>query len=137
MEKVKEVMDALGVLPKLHLGLKTPKGAQSTGPHTVKFLSEPDGIAGKDFNGKAAKFLRFEVEENDVRMHWRVNVLNREGQPNYLLERLLAIKVGDIRVLEMVKSGMKNYIDIREVGAETTIPEDDEGEEESVIQIGE
>src|SRR5579872_6557221 len=104
MEKVKEVMDAMGVLPKLHLGLKTPKGAVSTGPHTVKFLAEPEGISGKDYNGKPAKFLRFEVEENGVRMHWRVNVLNREGQANYLLERLLAIKIGDVRVLEMCKT---------------------------------
>ncbi len=130
MDKVKEVMDAMGVLPKLHLGLKTPKGAVSTGPHTVKFLSEPEGIAGKDFNGKPAKFLRFEVEENGVRMHWRVNILNREGQANYLLERLLAIKVGDERVLEMSKTGMKNYIDIREEGALAMLPEEDEGEDE-------
>lgn len=130
MEKVKEVMDALGVLPKLHLGNKTPKGAVSTGPHTVKFLGEPEGVAGKDFNGRPAKYLRFEVEEGGVRMHWRVNVLNKEGQPNYLLERLLAIKPGDERVLEMRKTGMKNYIDIREVGAESNVPDEDEGEED-------
>lgn len=130
MEKIKEVMDALGVLPKLHLGLKTPKGIVSTGPHTVKFLAEPEGITGKDFQGKSAKLLRFEVEENGLRMHWRVNVLNKEGQANYLLERLLAIQPGDIRVLEMSKAGIKNFIDIREVGAQGALPDEDEGEVE-------
>src|SRR5687768_11538871 len=109
METVKQVMDSLGVLPKLHLGIKTPKGAVSTGPHTVKFLSEPEPITSKDFAGRPGKYLRFEIEENGLRMHWRVAVLNREGQANYLLERLVAIKPGDERVLEMRKAGMKNY----------------------------
>lgn len=130
MEAVKKVMDSLGVLPKLHLGLKTPRGATSTGPHTVKFLAEPEGVAGKDFMGKPAKFLRFEVEENGIRMHWRVNVLNKEGQANYLLERLLAIKPGDTRILEMSKAGIKNFIDVREVGAPSVMPDEDEGEED-------
>ena len=123
-------MDALGVLPKLHLGIKVAGGApKSTGPHTVTFVGEPEGVAGKDFNGKPSKFLRFEVEENGTRLHWRVNVLNKEGQPNYLLERLLEIKVGDVRVLEMLKTGMKNFIDIRAVGAAANTPDEDEGEE--------
>lgn len=45
-------MDSLGVLPRLHLGLKASKGAVSTGPYTVKFLSEPEPITSKDFAGK-------------------------------------------------------------------------------------
>jgi hypothetical protein len=135
METVKAVMDSLGVLPKLHLGIKTPRGAVSTGPHTVKFIAEPEGITGKDFNGKPAKFLRFEIEENAVHMHWRVNVLNKEGQPNYLLERLLLIKPGDVRILQMSKAGIKNFIDIREVGADSIIPDEDEGEEEELPSI--
>ncbi len=135
METVKQVMDSLGVLPKLHLGLKTPKGAVSTGPHTVTFLSEPEPITSKDFAGKPGKYLRFEVEENGLRMHWRVAVLNREGQANYLLERLVTIKPGDVRVLEMRKAGMKNYIDIREVGAEASVPDEDEGEEDTPEDI--
>ena len=134
MEKVKEVMDALNVLPKLHLGLKIKgSGVKSTGPHTVKFLSEPEGITAKDFDGKPTKWLRFEVEENGVRMHWKVRVLNREGEPNYLLEKLLAIQVGDERILEMTKQGAKNYIDVREVDAPgILLPDDDEGEDDEV-----
>lgn len=128
METVKQVMDSLGVLPRLHLGIKSPKGVTPTGPHTVTFLSEPEGITAKDHNGKPGKYLRFEVEENGLRLHWRVAVLNREGQANYLLERLVALKPGDVRVLEMRKAGMKNYIDIREIGAEASVPEEDEGE---------
>lgn len=129
MEKVQEVMTALNVLPKLRLGLKKLKGGvKSTGPHTVKFLAEPEGITAKDFEGKPTKWLRFEVEEGGVRLHWKVRVLNREGEANYLLEKLLEIKIGDERVLEMLKQGAKNYIDIRGVGAAANEPDEDEGD---------
>lgn len=133
---VKEVMDSLGVLPKLRLGLKMRGGGvQATGPHLVKFLSEPEGITGKNFEGKPTKYLRFEVESAGVRCHWRVAVLNKEGEPNYLLEKLVAIKPGDERILEMMKQGARNFIDVREVGAPAIAPDEDEGEmdEEEVI----
>jgi hypothetical protein len=136
MENVKKVMDELGVLPKLHLGLKQVKGgAKTTGPHTVTFLAEPVEGKKKDFKGVTQRMLRFEVEENGTRLWWYVKVLNNEGEPNYLMERVASLKVGDVRVLEMMKAGMKNFIDIREVGAVSeTMPDEGEDEEE-VIQV--
>lgn len=136
MEKVKEVMDALGVLPKLRLGVKVKGGGvKSTGPHHVRFVSEPEGITSKNFEGKPTKYLRFEVEvlPSAVRCHWSVAVLNREGQPNYLLEKLYELQPGDERVLEMTKQGARNFIDVREVGAPSTVPDVDEGEEEEEV----
>jgi hypothetical protein len=131
METVKTVMKSLGVLPKLRLGIKLKGGGvKSTGTKHVKFLSEPEGITGKNFEGKATKFLRFEVEHNGTRYHWFAAVLNREGQPNYLLERLAEIQIGDERDLEMTKQGARNYIDIRDVNAPATAPEADEGEDD-------
>lgn len=132
MEKVKEVMTAMGVLPKLRLGLKVKGGGvKSTGAHRVKFLSEPEGITKKNFEGKPTKFLRFEIECERVRYHWFVPVLNKEGnEANYLMERLADAKVGDERILEMTKQGAKNYIDVREVDAPATLPEEYEGDEE-------
>lgn len=134
MEKVAEVMDALGVLPKLRLGIKVRGGGvKSTGAHQVRFLAEPEGVTSKNFEGRPAKFLRFEVESGGARQHWYVAVLNREGQPNYLLEKLVTIKPGDERILEMTKQGARNYIDVREVGAPAVIPDDYEGEEEEPV----
>lgn len=132
MEKVKEVMTALGVLPKLRLGLKVKGGGvKSTGPHHVRFLSEPEGVTRKNFEGKPTKFLRFEVECEGIRYHWFVSVLNKEGSDaNYLMERLSDIQIGDERILEMTKQGAKNYIDVREVDAPATVPEEYEGDEE-------
>lgn len=124
-------MDAMGVLPKLRLGLKLEKGGvKSTGAHRVKFLSEPVGVTKKDFDGKPQKMLRFEVESGGIRYHWYVRVLNREGDANYLLERLAEIKVGDERVLEMRKQGARNFVDIREVDAPPTVPDIDETEDD-------
>lgn len=136
MEQVKAVMDSLGVLPKLRLGIKVKGGGvRSTGPHQVKFLAEPEGVTAKNFEGKPAKFLRFEVESDGVRQHWYVAVLNREGQPNYLLEKLVGLKPGDERILEMTKQGARNYIDVREIGAPSVIPEEFEGEDEEESTI--
>src|SRR3990167_136917 len=130
MEIIKAVMKSLGVLPKLRLGTKLKGGGvKSNGAFLVKFLAEPEGQTGKNYEGKPTKFLRFEVEYKGTRYHWFAAVLNREGQPNYLLERLMEIKVGDERILEMTKQGARNYIDIREVNAPATFPEPDEGED--------
>jgi hypothetical protein len=135
MEKVKELMDTLGVLPKLRLGIKLQGGGvRSTGPHLVRFLSEPEGVTKSNHEGKPTKYLRFEVESGGVRQHWYVAVLNREGQPNYLLEKLVTIKPGDQRVLEMLKQGAKNYIDVRETDAPSVAPDDDEGELDDVYE---
>jgi hypothetical protein len=132
MEKVKEVMTAMGVLPKLRLGLKVKGGGvKSTGAHRVKFLSEPEGVTKKNFEGKPTKFLRFEVECHNTRYHWFVSVLNKEGNDaNYLIERLAEVKIGDERILEMTKQGAKNFIDVREVDAPATVPDDYEGDDD-------
>lgn len=135
MEKIKEVMSAMGALPKLRLGEKLiGGGVKSYGPKQVKFLAEPEGMT-KKIMGKPQKVLRFEVECGGTRYHWYVQVLNREGQPNYLLERLVEVKAGDERVLEMSKQGAINYIDVREVGEKPRAAEEDEGED--VIDYGE
>ena len=131
MEEVKKVMAAIGALPKLRLGEKLKGGGvKSYGPKEVKFLGEPVGVTKKGFDGKPAKMLRFEVEHNGTRYWWYAKVLNAEGEPNYLLEKLLEVKPGDTRVLEMTKQGARNYVDVREVGAPARKPEVDEGEDE-------
>lgn len=87
---------------------------------------------GKDEKGQPRKELRFIVEEKGVKYRWMVPILGKDGQPSYLIERLMDIDPGDKRILEMKKQGIKNYIDVRMPGEESEAPE-----EEAVIQLDE
>jgi hypothetical protein len=141
MEKVREVMDALGVRPRLRLARKLDKekdgrgGVESYGPKTVKFLAEPEGVTANDFQGKPAKHLRFLVEQGGREYYWYVPVLNREGQANYLLERVEKLQVGEEYILQMKAKGGRNHVEItnldgspvgEEVGEDELDKEDDE-----------
>ncbi len=131
MEKVKEVAKALNVIPKLRLGNKLAGGGvESTGAHRVKFIAEPTVVMGNDDQGKPRKELRFVVEENNIQYRWNVPILGKEGQPNYLIERLMHIDIGDERLLEMIKARGRNYIDVRKVDEAPEPPEEEGGEHE-------
>lgn len=124
MQKVAEVAKALNILPKLQLGVKQQGGGVNpTGPHQVKFVAEPTIVFGKGEDGKPRKELRFEVEENGQRFRWNVPLLNKEAQPNYLIERLIDVSVGDERVLEMIRERGRNYISVVKLGES---PDDDD-----------
>lgn len=131
MEKVKETMKAMGALPKLRLGEKLAGGGvKSFGPKEVTFVSEPVGVTKKDHKGRPKKMLKFEVEHKGERYFWYIPLLNEEGDSvSYLMERMADVKVGDTLVLEMMKQGAKNYIDVREPGQAPRVAEEDEGEE--------
>lgn len=129
MEKLNEIAKALKLKPRLSLGVKIAgAGMKTTGPHTVTFTEEPIVVVGKDFEGKERKELKFIIKEDGEQKRWNVPILNKLGEPNYLLERLLDVKVGDIRILEMMRRGPRNYIDVRKVDEEPQEPplEDDE-----------
>lgn len=134
--------EQLNVLPKLRLGVQTIKedgkkgGVKSTGAHHVKFLEEPTTTMGRDENGQPRKELKFIVEENGIKFRWQIPILGKDGQPSYLIERLMHIEIGDERILEMSKHGMKNFIDVRPVGAATELPDVDEvpEDDEPVIE---
>lgn len=149
MQKVQEIAKAMNIIPKLRLGNKIVKdgkdgGVESTGPHTVKFVAEPVVVMGKDDKGVARKELRFEVEEGGKRFYWKFPLLNKEGQPNYLIERTMNLEVGDMRILEMIRVRGRNYIDVRHTDAAPTEPEEDEleipvveGEEGKIVSEAE
>lgn len=117
----------LKIMPKLRLGIKLEKGGVSpTGPHKVKFLEEPTTVMGKDEKGAPRKELKFTVEEDGIKYRWQVPILGKDGQPSYLIERLMNVEVGDERILEMMKQGIKNYIDVRMVDEAPEPPEEGE-----------
>lgn len=125
MQKVQEIAKQLGVVPKLRLGIKkVGGGVEPTGPHLVKFVQEPTVVMGKDETGKPRKEMKFIVEEGGVQYRWNVPILNKEGQPHYLIERLMDVQVGDQRVLEMCKRGARNYTDVRLSDEESEEPEE-------------
>lgn len=129
MEKLNEIAKAIGVLPKLQLSDETARGGRAgNGPHTVKFVEEPIVVMGKERSGKPRKELKFKIQEGEQEYFWRVPILNKEGQPNYLFERLLDVQVGDERVLEMKKTGLISYISVSKVGEEH-IEENEDGED--------
>jgi hypothetical protein len=122
------------VLPKLKLGIKLAGGGvKSTGPHHVAFLLEPTVIVGKDDKNVPRKELRFEVEEAGIRYRWQAPIMGKDGQPSYLIEKLMHISVGEERILEMMRNGARNYIDVRTLDEAPDDPPDDEDEEEKEL----
>lgn len=113
MKKIKEVAEAIKLYPRIQLGIKDGNKVTSTGPHLVKFLEEPQVILGKDREGNLRKEFKFFLEEDYQWYRWHVPILNAEGQPNYLVERLIDVEPGDFRILEMKKRGKNNYVDVR------------------------
>lgn len=132
MKNLQILAEQLNILPKLRLGNKLEKGGvQATGPHHVKFLEEPVTVMGRDEKGAPRKELKFIVEEGNIKYRWQVPILGKDGQPSYLIERLMNIEVGDERILEMCKQGIKNFIDVRPVGGLPELPDVDEDPDDS------
>ena len=125
MKNLEILAEKLKVYPKLRLGIKKAGGGvEPTGPHRVKFLEEPSSLIGKDSNGAPRQELKFIVEEDGIKYRWQIPIMSKEGQPSYLWERLIGVKVGDERILEMMKQGIKNYIDVRMIDEEPEPPEE-------------
>lgn len=103
---------------------------RSTGPHTVRFLEEPVLVMSKNFEGQPVKVFKVLVEEGGKKYRWMVPLLNKEGQPNYLLERLEDVKVGDARILEMRSRGAAKYIDVRGENDPVAAPDSEAIEDE-------
>lgn len=135
----KELLSKAGLLPKLKLGIKlTGGGVKPTGPHRVKFLEEQ--IKKKpDTTGKEVEYVRIIVEENGEKKYYDTKLRGKDGLPSYMVQNLAEVQEGDEIVLEMKKSGPKNYIEITRVGQSSSIEmdDDDDGDEqhESTIEL--
>lgn len=111
----KELMTVAGVVPKLQLGIKTPKGVVSTGKHKVKILSDRI-VKGADINtGKDIEFVEYTLEENGEKKIYKTRVKNKNGELSYLVQHMAMIKEGDEIFIEMKKQGMKNYVSVTPV----------------------
>ena len=134
MKHTKTVTDTLKIVPKLQLGIKLDGGGvKSTGPHRVRFISDSIVEGVDPETGKPRKEMKYLVEEDGITKRWHVPIRDKQGNPNYLLERLMGIEEGDEAILEMKRKGIKNYVTVQKVvsedhdGSTINLDEDDEG----------
>ena len=108
--------DKLGVVPKLSLGIKLEGGGvKSTGPHLVIFAGAELTI-GKDWVGKERREMRLNLIEKGRKCYYQFPLRGDNGKPHYLIEKLLGVKEGDQRVLELKSAGAKKFIEVKMVG---------------------
>ncbi len=130
MDNVKELAVRMNVMPKLRLAIKLLTGDFiSTGPHHVRFVHDAIIVQSTDKRGREHEDMVFFVEENGIEYQWIIAVRNHRGEPSYLIEKLLDVKVGDVRTLEMIKRFEKSFIDVRATLKED-MPAIDHSEEE-------
>lgn len=110
----KELMKRAGIHPKLRLGNQLEKGGvESTGPHTVKLVSDKIQKGKHKRTGEVIDIMRYVFEEDGEMKQYDVPLKDEAGDLHYLIQRMSEVKEGDIVVLEMKKRGAKNYIEIR------------------------
>jgi len=119
-----------GILPKLRLGQKLPKGGvQSTGQHKVKILEDkiirkPDPATGKEI-----EWVRYFVEEKGEKKIYDTKLKDKEGGLSYLVQRFAEIGEGEEIILEMKKQGIKNYVEVTPLGHSSAIEIEEEIDE--------
>src|SRR3990167_5036108 len=112
MKNSLKLLKRAGIMPKLRLGIKLPKGGvKTTGPHRVKIL-EDKVIRKPDNTGKEIELVRYTVEENGEKKVYDTKLKSKDGQLSYLVQRFAEINEGDEVIMEMEKQGIKNYIKV-------------------------
>ncbi len=134
MKTSKELIIKSGIIPKLILGKKTPKGTESTGPHRVKML-EDRIIKGVDpRSGKEMEYVEYTVEEKGTKKIYKTKLRGNDNMPSYLVQRLSEVNEGEEIIMEMKKSGMKNFIDVSDVKDTDSIEIEDEDHEVNELE---
>lgn len=139
MKTSKELLKAANIIPKLRLGTQKPGGGViPNGPHRVKILKDKID-KGNDFKtGKEVEVVKYLVEENGEPKAFERKKLNQNGELDYLVQRLAEIPEGAEIILEMKKKGIKNYVEVIQLGGVDSAEYDDEGhapeEDEEVIE---
>lgn len=133
MKVSKQLLSVAGLTPKLRLGNKTSKGVVSSGPHRVRVL-EDKIIKGLDVSGKEIEYVEYILEENGEKKNYKTKLKDRNGKLSYLVQRLAEINEGEEVILEMKKSGMKNFIEVTPVGQSSVVEHDEGEDEEEIIQ---
>lgn len=138
MKVSSEILAKSGLLPKLQLGIKTPKGVKSTGLHRVKVIE--DKIVRKPIReeGDDGFYVRYILQENGESYQYDTRMKQKGGvDPSYFVQAMANVEPGEEITLEMKKAGVKNYIEIvrvslGEVSQADTEEEESHGEEATI-----
>ena len=105
-----EVIKKAGIIPKLQLAVGTPP--VSTGPHTVKLISDKL-TRRRDFkSGEEKLAMKYIVEEDGQTKSYTTDLKDGNGDPTYLIQRLAAFAEGTEVIMEYVRKGAKGYISV-------------------------
>lgn len=148
MKTSKLLMGKAGIYPKLQLGIKQERGGvQSTGPHTVRLISDKITLMRDRESGEIVEMVKYVVEEDGVKKEYRTRLKNKDTKElNYLVQHLSSVEEGTEVILEMKKMGPRNYVEVRNLdgtpikveGSEDTegvSEEHGDDEEETVINL--
>lgn len=133
MQTSKEIVLKAGLLPRLQLGIKTGKGVQSTGKHTVRVLEDKIVRKPPREEGDDGYYVRYIFEENGEKKQYDTRMKQKGGvDPSYFVQAMANVEPGEEITLEMKKAGVKNYIEIirTSVGeVQTADTEDEQGDD--------
>ena len=122
--------------PKLELFTKeNEKSApKPTGIHAVKMLGAKT-IKGIEYKtNKERAEVELLVEEDGEKKIYKFPVIMKNGKMHYLIERLKGFNEGDEFIMEGMKNGQKNFIDVRSVGEDSSVGQETEDEFPTIEQ---
>lgn len=85
------------------------KAPKPTGKHTLKLLDEKE-VDDKDFSGNPIKKIEYLLEENEVKVRYRKEKYNDNGEFHYFNVKMAQVKIGQTFILEGGFSKGKNHI---------------------------
>lgn len=136
MKNSQKLLEQAKIVPKLRLGTKTDSGVTPNGAHRVKMISDRVYKAVDNRTGKEIEFVEYTLEEGGQQKTYTTKMRGKDGNPSYLVQRFAEIGEGEEVILEMKKSGIKNYIEVIPVSGSSNVEiEDGSGDEEEVVDI--
>lgn len=129
MKKIKAVVekypDKVRIGEFLQLAKKDERGVpQSTGVHKVKLLRGEFGKRDTQYHHNQ-QGIELYFEEDGEEVKYFVPMWGDDKKFHYLFERFKDIEEGSMLELEYKREGKRGYIDVREIGGEEEIDEDD------------
>lgn len=126
MKTSQEILKASGIVPKLRLGSKLPKGGvKPLGKFHVRLISDKEVVGRDTQTGKEVPMVRYLLDllmpdgKTWEKRIYQTRKINKEtGEVSYLVQRFAELPENSHVVLEMRKIGIKNYVEVTEVGAD-------------------
>lgn len=117
MQSSKDAVKQAGIIPKLRLAVKKENGGtESTGPHTVKLVSDKTVKGTDPQTGKERYEMVYYVEEDGEKKKYTCPLKDEQGELHYLVQRMAEFEEGDMVTMEYQRKGLKGFISVAKVG---------------------